>query len=144
MIPQWSLNNLSVIFSKNLWQFLRDCRKIIERLVRPLSAHWEIAERLLKDHFHERLPKDYFEPFQTKFETMETMKFTERSLIGPHSTERRPLKDHRERPQKDIPVRAVGIFNWNQLTFNWIQLTFNRNQLIVTGSSWFQLVVVNF
>ena len=33
----------------------RDCRKIMERLIRPLKVHLEIAERLLKDHFPERL-----------------------------------------------------------------------------------------
>ena len=57
----------------------RDCRKIMERLIRPLKVHWEIAERLLKDHFSERPLKDCFEPFQKVLETMETTKTTERS-----------------------------------------------------------------
>ena len=41
-----------------MWQFLRDCLRIIERLVRLLSAHWEIAERLLKDHWKTIFMKD--------------------------------------------------------------------------------------
>ena len=51
----------------------RDCRKIMERLIRPLKVHWEIAEILLKDHFPERPLKDCFEPFQKVLETTETV-----------------------------------------------------------------------
>ena len=61
LVFQCSLNDISIICqwsSPKMGQFLRDCRKIIERLVRPLSAHWEIAERLLKDHWKTIFIKD--------------------------------------------------------------------------------------
>ena len=70
----------------------RDCRKIMERLIRPLKVHWEIAERLLKDHFPERPLKDCFEPFQKVLETTETTKTTERSARN------------RERPRRSLKV----------------------------------------
>ena len=95
MIPQWSLNNLSVIFSKNvpiLERLSKDNWKTSKTFERSLRDRWKTAERPLKDHFHERLPIDYSEPFQ---EILETMKFTERSWKTSEIIES-SLKDHWE------------------------------------------------
>ena len=101
LVFQWSLNDLSIIFqwsSPKMWQFLRDCRKVIERLVRPLSAHWEIAgktaERPLKDHFHERLPKDYFWTLSKKIGDHGDHEIHWKNHLGIMKDPRRSLKVH--------------------------------------------------
>ena len=74
-------------------RLLKDSWEIIERLVRPLSARWEIAERSLKVRFPQRPLRDCFEPVQNLMKTMGTIEFTERSLKN-HGRPWRSLSAH--------------------------------------------------
>ena len=60
----------------------RDCRKIMERLIRPLKVHWETAERLLKDHWKTIFLKDRWKTVLNRF----------KKFWRPRRP-RRPLKD---------------------------------------------------
>ena len=97
----------------------RDCRKIMERLIRPLKVHWEIAERLLKDHFPERPLKDCFEPFQKVLETTETTKTTERSARN------------RERPRRSLKVHWKTIERSSK--FHGLSAVFQRSCSLWNG-----------
>ena len=97
----------------------RDCQKIMERLIRPLKVHWEIAERLLKDHFPERPLKYCFEPFQTVLETTETTKTTERSARN------------RERPRRSLKVHWKTIERSSK--FHGLSAVFQRSCSLWNG-----------
>ena len=91
---------------KDLWKTDQDpredskmkhTREIMERLIRPLKVHWEIAERLLKDHQKTIFLKDHWNMvlniFKNSISATETTMSTERSA---KTRERpwRPLKVH--------------------------------------------------
>ena len=116
LVFQWSLNDLSIIFqwsSPKMWQFLRDCRKIIDRLVRHLSAHWEITERLLKDHWKTIFMKDCRKTILNRF------KFFWRpwrpwNSLKDHLGIMKDLGDHwkfTERSLRDLSIFRV--FQWS-------------------------------
>ena len=90
----------------------------MERLIRPLKVHWEIAERLLKDHFPERPLKDCFEPFQKVLETTETTKTTERSARN------------RERPRRSLKVHWKTI---ERSSFHGLSAVFQRSCSLWNG-----------
>ena len=117
LVSQLSLNDLSIIFqwsSPKMWQFLRDCRKIIEWLVKPLSAHWEIAERLLKDHWKTIFMKDCRKTILNRF------KFFWRpwrpwNSLKDHLGIMKDLRDHwkfTERSLRDLSIFRVFQRYW--------------------------------